>query len=94
MESRLSSALTNLTLKIDYLSILILAKYYIAEGFSLQASPQVGFLLADNLETEFDGETETDDFKDYVTSLDFWLGLGLATKWKLVYLVMLVTFLV
>ena len=66
----------NQTYKFDYISIPFMAKYYVAEGFSLQASPQIAFLLAANVETEIEGESETDDIKDNLESVDFGLGLG------------------
>lgn len=70
---------------INYLSIPFMAKYYVAEGFSLQAGPQVGFVLSatDKLEIsgagEFDG-TEEDDIKEDLESIDFGLGFGAAYK--------------
>ncbi len=79
-QKQASIATVDQTFKIDYLSIPILAKYYVADGFSLQAGPQVGFLLAANVELELDGETETNDFKDNMESLDFGLGFGFGYK--------------
>jgi len=70
----------NQTYKFDYINIPIMAKYYVAEGFSLQAGPQFGFLIAANVETEIEGNTETDDFKDNIESFDFGLGFGLGYK--------------
>ena len=32
-------------LKIDYINLPIIAKYYVAEGFSIEAGHQVGFLM-------------------------------------------------
>ena len=51
--------------KINYLRIPIMAKYYIADGFNLQAGPEVAF------------KAGGDNFiKDSVKSLDFGLGIG------------------
>ena len=33
------------TIKLDYLNLPLIAKYYVAEGFSVEAGPQIGFLL-------------------------------------------------
>ena len=33
-------------LKLDYINIPVMAKFYVAEGFSLEAGPQVGFLMS------------------------------------------------
>jgi hypothetical protein len=51
---------------VDYLRLPIMAKYYVAEGFSLQAGPEVAFKIA-----------AEDDFVDEaVKSIDFGLGFG------------------
>ncbi len=39
-------------LKLDYVNLPILAKYYIIEGLSAEAGPLVGFLLSTNAEKE------------------------------------------
>ncbi len=62
----------------DYLTIPFLAKYYVADGFSPQAGPQVGFLLSAKIKGE--GEGEDEDFKDEMESIDFGLGFGAAYK--------------
>lgn len=36
----------DLTSKLDYINIPIAIKYYVVEGFSLQAGPQIGFLIS------------------------------------------------
>ncbi len=60
----------------DYLSIPFLAKYNVANGFSLLAGPQAGFLL----NAKIKAEDEEEDFKDEMESIDFGLGFGLAYK--------------
>jgi opacity protein-like surface antigen len=67
-------------LKLDYLSLPIMAKYYVAEGFSLEAGPQIGFLLSANAEVEVDGESEDADVKDEFKGIDFGLGFGAGYK--------------
>jgi len=69
------------TQKLDYVNIPIMAKYYIVEGFSVEAGPQVGFLV--KAESKFEnkeaGVTLTDgDNKDFYKSTDFGLNFGLA----------------
>ena len=74
--------------KLDYIILPIMAKYYVAEGFSIEAGPQVGFLL--NAEEDYDytetfmGETSsesgTEDMKDYMSSIDFGVNFGLGYK--------------
>lgn len=68
--------------KINYISIPIMAKYYITESFAVEAGPYVGFVASANskgsasvagITTEFD-----EDIKDQINSVDFGLGLGLS----------------
>lgn len=61
---------------LDYLSIPVMAKYYVAEGFSLEAGPQIGILLSANY--KFDGESE--DIKEGYKSTDFSAGIGAGYK--------------
>ena len=63
-------------LNVDYLNIPVLAKYYVAKGFSLEAGPQVGLLLSAKIKAG--GEEE--DFKDEVKGIDFGANLGLGYK--------------
>lgn len=70
----------NIELKsnIDYINIPILAKYYIVDGFSVEAGPQVGFLVKAEGEGSVGNVSGTTDIKDNFKSTDFVLGLGLA----------------
>jgi len=52
-------------LKVNYLRIPIMAKYYVAEGFSLQAGPEIAFKAGGD-----------DIIKDAVKSMDYGLGIG------------------
>lgn len=60
----------------DYINIPILAKYYFAEGFSVHAGPQLGFLTKAESKEDYNGEKETFDIKEYVNSFDFGINLG------------------
>ncbi len=62
----------------DYINIPILAKYYIVDGFSVEAGPQVGFLMKSESKVEGGSGSVTTDSKDNFKSTDFGLGLGLA----------------
>lgn len=76
--------------KLAYLQIPILAKYYITEGFSVEAGPYVGFLLS----AKYDGKSTTsfggtvvgtttydnEDLKDDYNSTDFGLKIGVGYK--------------
>ena len=63
-------------IKLDYLTVPLLAKYYVSEGFSLEAGPQLGFLLS--AKGEDDGDSF--DLKDITKSTDIGLALGLGYK--------------
>lgn len=62
------------TAKFDYINIPILAKYYIVDGFSVEAGPQFGFLV----KAEDKSEGEKTDIKKYSKSFDFGIGAGVA----------------
>ncbi|WP_194766449.1 porin family protein [Tamlana sp. I1] len=70
--------------KLDYINIPVIAKYYVTEGLSLEAGPQVGFLASakgkDEVTIDGDTESDTEDLKEYVKGVDFGLGLGLGYK--------------
>ena len=55
-------------LKLDYINIPVMAKFYVAKSFSLEAGPQIGFLVS----AKADGE----DVKDFVSSTDFGFNFG------------------
>jgi hypothetical protein len=53
-----------------------MAKYYVTEGLSIEAGPQIGFLLSATDEYE----DEEDDIDEFLKSTDFGLNLGLGYK--------------
>ena len=55
--------------KIDYLNVPLMAKFFVAEGFSLEVGPQVGFLVSAKVGPE--------DVKDFVKGIDFGVNAGL-----------------
>lgn len=59
-------------LKLDYINIPIMAKYYVADAFSLELGPQIGFLVS--AEGKSDGVSV--DIKDDTKSVDVSLGFG------------------
>lgn len=67
-------------LKLDYINIPIMAKYYVIEGLAIEAGPQVGFLVSAKGEIEVTGggeaESEKEDIKEFYNTLDFGVGLG------------------
>ena len=68
------------TQKLAYLNIPVMAKFYVAKGFSLVAGPQLGFLLSaeDEVTASFEGDSESEsaDTKEFYNSTDFAFNLG------------------
>lgn len=62
------------TVNLDYLNVPVLASYEVADGLTLQAGPQVGFLLSAT--DKEDGEPDM-DVKEFVKSTDIGLNFGL-----------------
>ena len=59
---------TNADIKLNYLNIPVLAKYYIIDKFSVEAGPQLGILLS--------AKSEGNDVKDGTRSVDFGFNIG------------------
>ncbi len=62
--------------KLDYITLPIMAKYYVIDALSIEAGPQLGFLLSAKVEDN--GQTE--DLKDDTKSTDFGFALGAGYK--------------
>lgn len=60
------------TIALSYLNIPLMGKYYLTKGLSLEAGPQVGFLLS--------AKNESIDVKDSFKTLDFGLNFGVGYK--------------
>lgn len=71
-------------IKLEYIIIPLLAKFYVVEGLSLEAGPQIGFLITADREFKKtdNGETETgeENILNEVKGMDFGLNFGLAYK--------------
>lgn len=68
-----------ITLKLNYISIPVMGKYYLLEGLALEAGPQIGLLISAKSETETRGAVRTSstaDVKDKYKDLDIGLGIG------------------
>jgi len=63
--------------KLDYLNIPIMGKFYVSDGFFLEAGPQIGFLLSAKDEYESPGLSGEDDIKEFFKGTDFAANLGL-----------------
>ena len=84
------SGTTNTTWKIDYILLPVMAKFYVSEGLSLEAGPQIGFLASANADTDVTvrdnaaevsvSNSSSTDVKDELKSIDFAFNLGLGYK--------------
>lgn len=67
------------TFKFDYINVPVLAKYYIVEGFSIEAGPQVGFLVNSKMEVKAPGVGSVEvDAKELTNGVDFGIVGGVA----------------
>ena len=74
--------------KLNYLIIPLMAKFYLVKGLSVEAGPQVGFLMSAKAEGEetdsFGGVTETfeydEDIKDDIKGTDIGINVGAGYK--------------
>ncbi len=72
--------------KLDYLNVPVMAKFYLIDGLSIEAGPQFGFNINAKQELEVTGGdtdsdfeiTGEDDIKDEVSGFDLGIGGGLA----------------
>jgi len=60
------------TIELNYLNIPLIAKYYVAERLSLEAGPQIGFLLS--------SKGGSIKYKDFLKSIDFGANIGVGYK--------------
>lgn len=72
MYSRQGYTFNNNIVAMNYLNIPLMGKYYVAKGFSLEAGPQIGFLLS----AKNEGVKVTNSY----TTFDFGVNVGLGYK--------------
>ena len=71
-------------INLGYLNLPVMAKYFVAPGFSIEAGPQVGFLLSAKNEYSYsasgfgitESSSEEIDIKDDTESMDFSFNVG------------------
>jgi hypothetical protein len=76
--------------RLDYIQLPLMVRYYIVDNFSLEAGPQMGFLIAGKSEFEATAsgadapiggtETGSSDLMDKTAGIDYGLNLGLGYK--------------
>ena len=77
--SGLGSSLLDSRLKLNYINMPLIAKYYVTESLNIQAGPQIGFLMSANFaNTAGGGISDTDvDVKDQMNGLDYGVDFGI-----------------
>lgn len=74
------------TIKLNYINIPVMLKYYVIEGLSIQAGPQIGILLKanNNYQDNFLGYENHESFnlKNYSSGIDTSLNFGLGYQFK------------
>ena len=65
-------SLNKSVLALNYLNIPLMGKYYLTKGFSVEAGPQIGFLLS--------AKNESVNVKDSFHSLDYGVNFGVGYK--------------
>ncbi len=66
--AKFSDAGVSTTFNLNYINIPVMAKYYVADAFSLEAGPQIGFLMS--------AKNGSLDYKEFCNSTDFGINLG------------------
>ena len=80
IEEKDQSSQFDATIKLDYLTVPLMVKYYVAPGFSLDGGPVVSYLLS--AKTDFDesgdGFSQSGEANviDFYNRLDFGIGFG------------------
>ena len=71
---------------LSYINVPVMAKFYVAKGFSLEAGPQIGFLTSAKGDVEVSQVgggpviKQTQDIKEMFNTVDFGLNFGLGYK--------------
>lgn len=65
-------------IKFGYLSVPIMAKYYLIEGFAIEAGPQISLLLSakGDYKNNITGSIKDLNLKDFYKKIDFGVGVG------------------
>ncbi|MDI6050685.1 MAG: porin family protein [Bacteroidota bacterium] len=70
-------------LKLDYITIPVMAKYYVADAFSLELGPQIGFLVSAKAKSGGESEDVKDELKSTDVSLNFGAGYDITPNFMI-----------
>jgi hypothetical protein len=68
---------TSNKIKLSYINIPLMVKYYADKNFYIEAGPQLGFLTKAEFEIKVDGQTGTENIKDSYKSTDIGINFGI-----------------
>lgn len=69
--------------QLDYINVPVLAKYYIIEGLSIEAGPQIGFLVNSEIDNDPSGDGGDISLnEDQFNKVDLSVGLGASYKFR------------
>ncbi len=69
--------------QLDYINVPVLAKFYLIDGLSLEAGPQVGFLVNSEIDSNPSGDSgDVPLNEDQFNKVDLSLALGAAYKFR------------
>ncbi len=64
-------------MRINYLNVPVMLKFYVADGLSFDMGPQFGFLLNAKIWAGADGESDSSDITESFNTFDLSVGMGL-----------------
>lgn len=74
-------------LRLDYIILPVMVKYYFSPGLNIEAGPQLGMLTSALLEekTTENGVTERskEDYKEFISDIDYGVNVGLAYQFEI-----------
>lgn len=66
--------------KLDYINIPVIVKFYIIKGLSAELGPQLGYLVSAKTKYESKDISEENNVEDLYTSIDFSIGFGVSYR--------------
>ncbi len=71
--------------QLDYINVPVIAKFYVFEGFALEAGPQVGFLVNSEIDSDPSSVNDNNSIslnEDQFNKVDFGVALGASYKFR------------
>ena len=78
--TKISTSGVDFNFNLDYINIPVMAKYYVADKFNIQAGPQLGFLIAATASNNGNSINVKENFKSFDFGLNFGLGYDIGTN--------------